>query len=288
MRKTERSDVKYPMWRKKVDSSFLIHNGTTIPMWVCDLWNLDHYVYQVNKRSDPRAKVSIIFNDVTYEGAVTFSHPKQRANRVYRLWYTEQLNYEIKQTFIMSYIRYLESALRKDKTNMVENEVPFWEFLDIEYDFHNRRFIFKSYYTQKSTFPALYGRLINSPALKKLDDELNNKSSFRIYKQDWKQRDQFEFELGAENVIYTLVDTKNSLIYVGEAKNLNSRFRQGHTSIKNWDFYRYDVLPKQLEPHRKVIERMIIRDYATLFNNTKQIESLKLSNYTLVNDRIDK
>jgi hypothetical protein len=30
--KVERSDVEFPIWRKKVDKSLFEHNGTTVPL----------------------------------------------------------------------------------------------------------------------------------------------------------------------------------------------------------------------------------------------------------------
>jgi len=38
--KLERSNVEFPLWRKKVDKSILEHNGTTIPLWACQMWGL--------------------------------------------------------------------------------------------------------------------------------------------------------------------------------------------------------------------------------------------------------
>ena len=38
--KFERSDVEFPVWRKKVDKSLFEHNGTTIPEWACNIWRL--------------------------------------------------------------------------------------------------------------------------------------------------------------------------------------------------------------------------------------------------------
>jgi hypothetical protein len=39
--KVERSDVDYPLWRKKVDSSLFRQNGTTIPQWTCKMWEIE-------------------------------------------------------------------------------------------------------------------------------------------------------------------------------------------------------------------------------------------------------
>ena len=57
---------------------------------------------------------------------------------------------------------------------------------------------------------------------------MSKKPPFRIYKQKWIPRSELEFELGANNVLYTLIDTKNKLLYIGEAGNLVKRLRQGH------------------------------------------------------------
>ncbi len=43
-----------------------------------------------------------------------------------------------------------------------------------------------------------------------------------------KSHSEYKNEIGAENVIYTLLDTKNKLIYIGEAKKLSSRFDRDH------------------------------------------------------------
>ena len=189
----------------------------------------------------------------------------------------------------MSYMRDIENRLRSnnDKKN-IEEEIPFQEFLDIEFDITKNKFIFTSYYTQKPSFPELFSRLIGAPVLHKIDDDINKKSKDRIYKRDWKPRSDFETEIGAENVIYTLLDSKNKFIYIGEAKKLISRFKQGHPIIKNWDLYRYETLPKSMEKNRVTLERMMIRFMATLFPNNKNIKSMELSKFVLVIDKIDK
>jgi hypothetical protein len=36
----ERDDVKFPMWRKKIDST-IFESGTPIPQWVAKMWDLE-------------------------------------------------------------------------------------------------------------------------------------------------------------------------------------------------------------------------------------------------------
>ena len=188
------------------------------------------------------------------------------------------------------YLRDIEGRLRKTNKikSDIEEEIPFWEFLDIEFNDKAKQFIFTPHYIQKPEFTELFKRLAHSPPLKKIHDELLGKDDLRIYKQDWKPREEFETELGAVNVIYTLLDTKKKYLYVGEAENLIKRLSSGHKTIPGWDYYRYNNLPKSLAPHRVALERMIIKDYAALLNNKKGIESKNISKYQLVNDKIDK
>ncbi|MEN8906594.1 MAG: GIY-YIG nuclease family protein, partial [Clostridiales bacterium] len=120
-----------------------------------------------------------------------------------------------------------------------------------------------------------------------IDEELNKKNECRIHKQDWKNREDYKTEIGANNVVYTLIDTENKLIYVGEAIDLIKRFDQGHKVISHWNKYRYNILPKEFEKYRKTIERMSIRDMACLLSNPKGIDSIEFSDYRLVNEKID-
>ena len=83
---------------------------------------------------------------------------------------------------------------------------------------------------------AIFIKKLNKTQLTNLHEyELKEKPPFRIYKTKWKPRKELEFELGANNVLYTLIDTKNKLLYIGEAANLIDRLRQDHPSISDWD-----------------------------------------------------
>ena len=160
--------------------------------------------------------------------------------------------------------------------------------LDIEFDNSNQVFYFTAYYLQKPAFPELFKRLVGSPMMHKIDDELKEKPLFRIYKQDWRPREQLDSEIEADNVLYTLIDTKNKLIYVGEASKLVKRLKGDHPTIKYWDFYRYDVLTSVVnEEQRVALERMLIRYLAKLIQNKANIYTMGISKYELANDKVD-
>ena len=85
-------------------------------------------------------------------------------------------------------------------------------------------FRFAAYYAVRPAFPHLFKRLIGSPAMKRIDDEVRRKNELRIDKQNWRARSKVEYQLGAKNVIYMLLDTRKKRLYIGEAADLVSRF----------------------------------------------------------------
>ncbi len=145
-----------------------------------------------------------------------------------------------------------------------------------------------THYPLKAQFPNLFRRLINSAPLKRISSEVLDKDTLSIHKQDWTVWDSYKFEIGASNVIYMLLDDVNKLIYVGEAKDMVKRFNAHHAGKNTWTHYKYNVLPDSLAPYRVVIERMLIRDMASIFENNQNINSIKVSEYKLTNLKIDK
>jgi len=283
--KLERSNVEFPIWRKKVDKSLFHYNGTTIPEWACKMWGINAMYGDVTSKADPKSEAKATYKGRIYPAWITAAK-QGRSSPAFRLWYDAALSLELKRTFLMSYMRALEGML--DRTADAEESIPFWEFLDIEFDNKNRVFRFTSYYTQQPSFPRLFSRLVGSPALQKVEDALEGTHEGRIYKQDWKARREVELELGAKNVIYTLIDTKAKLIYVGEAGDMVKRLMQPHPSIPDWDYFRYNVLPDCLSRYRVDIERMMIRDVAAICQNKRGCEWRDISGYQLANDKVDK
>ncbi len=285
--KLERSNVDFPLWRKKVDKSLFDYNGTTIPAWACNMWRIQDSFSHVNSKKHPESGVTIKFQNKTYSGNVTVAK-KGRKTPAYRLWFEQPLTLELKKVFLMSHMRALELGLSDKNSGDIEASIPFWEFLDIEYDASNRLFKLVSYYTQKPSFPNLFHRLIESPALKKIESETFNKDRKpTIYKTDWKSKDELEFQIGATSVIYMLTDTEKKLIYIGEAVDLVKRLSQPYPTIRNWNYFRYDVLPDELSDFRLTLERMMIRSFAAVLGNKKRINTLDFSAYKLANDKID-
>ena len=282
--KLERSNVEFAIWRKKVDKSLFEHNGTTVPEWACRMWGLKQLYGEVTSRKDARSRASVSFRGVKYDAWVTTA-PHGRTSPAFRLWYDKALSYELKHAFVMSYMRSLEGSLESLDP---EQGSPFWEFLDIEFDTQNRAFRFVAYYTVTPSFPNLFKRLVGSPALRRIEDEVQGKEEDRIHKQDWKPRSELEYEIGATNVLYMLYDSKAKVFYLGEAEDLVKRLLQPHSSIPGWNFFRYNVLPQALASYRVAIERMLIRDFAAILKNKRDIPWQDLAGCCLANDKIDR
>lgn len=283
----ERQNVDQPMWRKKVDSSLLKDAETPIPKWLWEIWRIEVLFGSVNSKNDHTGNVTINFGRQTYLGNVRRKNSKDGLR--YRLSFDRALSDLLCDTYLMSYMRALESELTLDKNpRQVEVDISFWEFLDIEFDTESKVFRFTPHYRVTPQFPNLFARLTNSAPLKSVRSEILEKNALAIHKQDWRPRDEFKSEIGATNVIYMLIDTTRKLLYVGEAKDLRKRFSSGHTEIKNWDYYKYNVLPPSLASFRLAIERMIIRDVAALMDNSQSIPNFKITDYRLANKKIDR
>ena len=84
-----------------------------------------------------------------------------------------------------------------------------------------------------------------------------------------------------------LIDTKEKRFYIGEAADLIKRLTQPHSSIPNWNHFRYSVLPVELAPYRIALERMLIRDFAAVLKNKKQILWHQIGECELANDKLD-
>ncbi|WED22801.1 hypothetical protein L3Q72_05260 [Vibrio sp. JC009] len=283
----ERSDVDMPLWRKKVDKTLLKDSETPIPKWLWEVWDIPNTFGGVRSKREPQSIVDISYQGKEYSGHIT--KVKSPGGYKFRFTFEKSLSEALNDTYLMSYMRMLEAEINPEKNyRQVEDEISFWEFLDIEFNSEQKHFIFTSHFTVKPTFPNLFSRLIKSAPLKAMESEILGKDAQRIHKQNWKPRAEYKTELGAINVVYMLLDSKSKLLYVGEAENLKNRFDAGHPDIREWDFYKYNVLPNKLYPYRLAIERMVIRDMAALLTNKQDIPNIKISEYKLANRKIDK
>ncbi|MBM3514710.1 MAG: hypothetical protein FJX59_13505 [Alphaproteobacteria bacterium] len=138
-KRIERADIEFPLWRRKVDNSIFRDAGTTIPNWAARMWELDRVFPGIRGKRDESSQVILKFQGRDFAGWVTCTKPEIRKTRVYRLFFEEALRALLEQVFLMSYMRDLESRLRGN-VGELEKEIPFWEFLDIEFNSAEKTF----------------------------------------------------------------------------------------------------------------------------------------------------
>jgi hypothetical protein len=282
----ERKDIQFPLWRKKVDISLFDHNSTPIPAWAAKMWGISAGSVGSSVKSS-KLTLAIQFEGQAYDGWIT-AQVKGRKSAQLRLFFSERLAIALKKRFVMSYLRAIESKLSPVEHD-VEDDSPFWEFLDIEFDNASNQIFFTAYYTQRPYFPNLFQHIIQSAALVGVAEISAGRSRERyIYKHDWRPRAELKKVVDGKNVIYLLVDSSKALVYAGVAKDLVKRLAQDHPSIPAWDYFRYDQLPAGLTEYRENIERMMIRYLASLLPNEQNIPSFEISTYRLANLRIDR
>lgn len=286
--KLERSDIEFSLWRKKVDSSLFSKAHTPIPNWCVKAWDIKMVFGTNTSQKALSAQVVIEFNKKKYEGRVTYS---QNKDTTYQLFLSQDFVEELKGFFIMTYMRSLEQKLRKGNPAYVgkdvEQEVPFWEFIDIEFDSQNKVFKCKAHYNQKPIFPELFKQFARSHILRDMENRLLNKGDFKFIKEDWRPRSEFKTYLERRNIIYYLIDTQNKLLYIGEADH-TKRISQVRREMPDWDYFRVDCLPEWLARSQRLeLERLVIRSFASVLTNHRAIASILISDYILVNKKID-
>lgn len=290
---TERRDIDFPMWRKKVDASIFYDRATLIPVFAKQLWDIEKYFSKANSKKHPDSNVIIKFNGFEYKANVTVQNSDTRKNS-YRLFFCKELSDILKSTFIMTFMRDLEFKLGdydKDENNRqsIEDIIPFNEFLDIEFDAATKTFIFNAHYRQKPVFQNLFSKILDTTVLSSISDEIEGKRDNRIHKSNWKEKKELDKIVDQPNVLYTLLDIHNEEIYFGEAGSLKKRLCVNRPEIPEWTHFRYDVLPSSLSEYRLDIERMIIRQLASLFENKESLHlKNNIANFKLTNKKIDK
>ena len=281
--KVERSNIEFPLWRKKVDSSLLKTSETPIPNWLHSVWSIS--LLDISKQ----LQVDILFNKKRFSGKLRWTKNGPNSKQL-RFSFESGLGDLLKEEFLMSYMRSLEGDIRKSK-NMpsdLEKEIPFWEFIDIEFDVEKKTFYFTNHYSISADFQYLYSAIKQSQVLH-LIDEQHNFSKSKIFKSDWLDKKELKNNLDVKNVIYYLIDKENKEIYIGQANSLTQRLSGSRNEIPNWTHYRFDKLPNTFsERDRVLLERFLIRGYASLLKNSESIESINISDYVLKNKVIDK
>ncbi|MDN3586102.1 hypothetical protein QWY86_05450 [Pedobacter aquatilis] len=272
-----------------MDTSLFTKLDTPIPGWVEEMWDLAKVFGENSSKRNPVASVSLSFNGREFPGFVLCT-AKYGNDTDYKLFFTKDFAAALKDIFVMSYMRTLEKKLRKNAggySSDVEQDIPFWEFLDLEFDKKTKTFHCYAHYTQKPMFPELFKQFTNSHLLRDMENRLLGKGDFKFIKQDWRPKTELGSILEHTNIIYYLIDTTSKLLYIGESES-TKRIMTPRADIPDWDHFRIDCLPPWISRLQRLeLERLMIRSFASVLANYKNIPFQEISEYRLANKKID-
>jgi hypothetical protein len=158
---SERNNVKFPMWRKKMDASMIVKKNTYIPDWVIDnLWKIRE-TFTHSTKNNIQSEVDIQYNNPRgkpsmHDGWVTTTRYQDKRNDLMRLYFDNDVKKLFKRDFFMTYRRTLERTLRDWNSSKAEKEIPFWELIDIEYDDEDCTFILTPHYNLSDANPSKF------------------------------------------------------------------------------------------------------------------------------------
>lgn len=283
----ERTDIRFPLWRKKVDGSVFFERAILIPKAYEAQWGIPARFKGVASKTDRKSRVAIWFGGRRFDGFVTELQAKRRKDS-YRIFYDAKLASELKDAFIMTFMRSLELQTGEYGNVSIEALIPFQEFLDIEFDGRTRSFHFTAHYRQPATFPALFESIRRSTVLQGIEHDLAGERP-RILSTPWHRRADLRQHAHAVNVIYHLLDEASGQIYVGEAGVLGDRLRGKRPEIPGWTHFRYDVLPASLAGMRLEIERMAIASLSFILpSSAGTLFDAPVHSYRMQNKRFER
>lgn len=283
----ERRDVIAPLWRKKVDATVVTSGVTPVPAWVAKMWGMDQL-----ELSSPDSHSGNIYFETQFQKKryrSIFSRKKPRGQLF--LNFESTLRNSLAHTFSMTWARTIEGELRKNQCDefRAEEEIPFWEFLDIECDIETRRIILTAHYRQEPTFPLLFRALLSPEHRGVLEASIDQsfRESAKSNLSGWISRNELAAHGAVSYAIYVLIDQKNQLVYVGQAgESLAKRLgRNTHESINDWDHFLYWEIPRDRRDSLDDFERMLIQNFAAIFKNNLRIGTKISSDYQLVNKK---
>ena len=157
----ERSNVKFPLWRKKMDGSMFNDRCTVIPKWVVDNVFKIRGRFPEKEKNHPMSQAFISINrgkgKFTRHTATVTTSPRGGLP-VMRLYFEEDVVSWLKEAFKMTYLRDNERKSYGLNGPTIESLIPFWEFIDIEWEEETSTFHFTAWYTQDEISHTLPGQ----------------------------------------------------------------------------------------------------------------------------------
>ena len=134
-----------------MDGAMFDDRCTVLPIWVRDnvFQVTDRFPHKSKKAPESLAKIVITHKGgkkTTHEAHVTTS-PRPSLGPVMRLYFGNDVREWLTVAFRQTYLRNEERKTRGLNGPTIERLIPFWEFIDIEWDASSSTFHFRAWFT---------------------------------------------------------------------------------------------------------------------------------------------
>lgn len=282
------TEINMKTFYKKIDHS-MMNWGVIIPRE-----NEEKFLFGEKMKINSSREISISWDKKKYKISIRYQyHPVSKYYYELRWDSNKDFLNRFKKTFIHSFITIKSQKELFDNNKNKKNKIfrtklnEGQEVCIFTANKKTKEIDFSVFIKIEDKWNTLFQRLLEENVFDFIFD--NKDKEYLIQKStNWIDVKDFNKHKNALNVIYYLADSKNKLLYVGKAKNLGRRVvpRRKHQEMpETWDTFKYDIIRPEFSNLLERIEDHTIRTIASILQNTKKYNSLKIGNYKLVNSQ---
>lgn len=233
------------MWRKKMDGSMFNDRCTVIPKWVVDNVFKIRGRFPEKEKNHPMSQAFISINrgkgKFTRHTATVTTSPRGGLP-VMRLYFEDDVVSWLKEAFKMTYLRDNERKSHGLNGPTIESLIPFWEFIDIEWEEETSTFHFTAWYTQDEITHTLPGQ-----ELQYVPSHDNQEDPARTESEENEDLEPFEFGPTVMNSCVDLCIEELDLKFQGK----EGQFRFFRMENGNAVYLKYSKYYQEQEEQRK-------------------------------------
>lgn len=269
----------------KIVNKTLLDYCLTIPKDLHDKLDIDSLLLNENGLD-----VSIKWGEEEYLGRLCGKHDIKNKEgiicgyKAYQLHFKQDLLYRIKETFIQSYILIRSQIYEKDTNKQYCTNIPKECQEEIKVTILNPTcFEFDIESKCSTVYDNVFKNLLFEDIFGWMGKGVNEYNKMITISSNWMPITEIQKHSETPYVIYYLLDDINKQIYIGSAKRLGDRVKQGRPEIPGWNKFRFEKLHESYYKDLHNIEYHSIINFSKFFKNNGNKPSVNISDYVLVN-----
>lgn len=263
---------------KKIDKSFFQY-GITIPQKYISI-----FLCGVDIPLGESREITLYWKKTKYSSRLNHVNIKGK-KPVYQLRWDNSpaLKASLKTEFIQSYIAIVSQNYTANYSNEYyvtklkggNQEVAVFEPVS------SSEISLSTFIKIETPYDELFKKLISENVFGWLSKEDNKQMITKHTK--WIDISELSKHQDVPFVIYYLLDNVNKEIYIGSAKKLGDRVKPSRKEIPGWNKFRYEIIHPLYHNLIKEIEYHSIMNFARFFKNSRNLSSVEISEYLMVN-----